>query len=58
MVIPDSNPSKVLVTGKQVQVCPVGGIALAVVIKGEDCSVWLRNATHAVTPAAIEEQGK
>lgn len=53
MVIPDRNPSKVLVTGKQVQVCPIGGKALAVVIKSEDGSVWLRNASYAVTPAAI-----
>lgn len=51
MVIPDRDPSKVLMTGKQIQVGSVGGKALAVVIKGDDGSVRQRDASHAVTPA-------
>lgn len=51
MVIPDRNPSKLLMAGKQIQVGSVGGNALAVVIESEDGSVRLRDASHAVTPA-------
>lgn len=51
VVIPDRNPSKVLVAGKQVQVSSVGGNALAVVVKSEDGPVRLRDTAHAVAPA-------
>lgn len=51
MVIPDRNPSKLLMTGKQIQVGSVGGKAFAVVIECVDSSIRLRDASYAVTPA-------
>lgn len=51
MVVPNWNPSIVLVTQLKIQIGPVSGQALAIIVESENGSVWLRNASQTVAPA-------
>ena len=51
MVIPDRDPCKVLEARDGVEVGPVTGVALAVVIESAGLDIGLRGAADGVAPA-------
>lgn len=53
MIIPDWNPSELLVTELEVEIRPVCGMSLAVIVKGEDFSVGQRDPSNSLAPTVI-----
>ncbi len=53
VVIPDRDPWEVLVASNQIQVGTVCGVALAVIIKRIDLSIWQWDTTNSLSPAVI-----
>jgi hypothetical protein len=51
VVVPNWNPSIVLVAGLEIQIGSVSCQALTVIVESENGSVWLRNASQTVAPA-------
>lgn len=53
VIIPDGDPRKLLMAQQEVQVGPICGMTLAVVVQSIDLAIWKRNSSDAVAPAII-----
>jgi hypothetical protein len=53
VIVPNGDPSEVLVARNQVEICSVGRESLSVVIQGCNLFVGLRNTADTVAPTII-----
>jgi hypothetical protein len=53
VIVPNRDPWKLLVAGKEIEVGTVCRKPPSVVVKSKDLAVWLRNATKRIAPPVI-----